>query len=150
MKQIRRLHFYLGTFFAPIIFFFAFSGALQTVGLHEGEKGGSYRPPAWIVTLAEIHKDQRLASPHKEHVHPAAEEEMESHDEHAQKPGDSDEHRESPSSLPLKCFILLLSFGLMSTAVMGIYMALQKRNNRRMTWAMLAGGVIMPIVLLYL
>jgi hypothetical protein len=38
----------------------------------------------------------------------------------------------------------------MVTAALGIYMALQSRNNRRITWFMLAGGVIVPIVLLFL
>lgn len=35
MKQIRRIHFYLGVFFAPIIIMFALSGALQTFRLQE-------------------------------------------------------------------------------------------------------------------
>ena len=38
----------------------------------------------------------------------------------------------------------------MATAALGVYMALQSRNNRRIAWIMLAGGVIVPIVLLFL
>ena len=61
MKQIRQLHLYLGTLFAPLIIFFAFTGAMQTFGWHQSLKNGSYNAPAWIVALSEIHKDQRMA-----------------------------------------------------------------------------------------
>jgi uncharacterized iron-regulated membrane protein len=58
MESMRRLHFYLGTFFAPSVIFFAFSGALQTFSLHESKEPGSHNPE-WIAKMAEIHKDQR-------------------------------------------------------------------------------------------
>jgi len=151
MKQIRQFHLYLGTFFAPAIFFFAFSGALQTFGLHESGKGSSYSPPAWIATMAEIHRDQRLEKPHKEHAHAVApKDDHDAHEEHAQNPALDDDHQEPRSSLPLKCFILLLSVGLMTAAGLGIYIALQSRNNRRITWVMLASGVMVPVALLFL
>jgi hypothetical protein len=63
MKQIRQLHLYLGTFFAPSILFFAFSGAFQVFNFHEEYQG---RPAIPIFAeLAEIHKDQRLPAPTK-------------------------------------------------------------------------------------
>ncbi len=46
LKQIRQLHLYLGTFFAPSIIFFALTGAIQLFGLHEGHPGEAYQPPA--------------------------------------------------------------------------------------------------------
>jgi len=150
MKQIRQFHLYLGTFFAPVIFFFAFSGALQTFGLHESEKDGSYNAPAWIATIAQIHRDQRLEGEHHSHEDAAPVENAPAHDEHPPGAAHGEEHKEAPSSLPLKCFVLLLAIGLMATAALGVYMALQSRNNRRIAWIMLAGGVIVPIVLLFL
>jgi len=57
MKQIRQLHLYMGTLFAPAILFFAFTGALQTFGLHEGARGSNSTPPAWIAQLAQVHKN---------------------------------------------------------------------------------------------
>ena len=54
MKTIRSLHFYLGIFFAPSIIFFAFSGALQSFGLHEGDNHAK-----WIEEMGEVHKNQR-------------------------------------------------------------------------------------------
>jgi hypothetical protein len=147
MKKIRQLHLYLGTLFAPAIFFFALSGALQTFGLHESEAGDTYEPPAWIVTMSEIHKDQRLAKPHHRHAPPSAEG---AKAEHAPELAPDEHQSEQPSSLPLKCFVLLLALGLMATAALGIYMAFQNRSNRRITGIMLVTGFVLPIALLYL
>lgn len=154
MKQIRQLHLYLGTFFAPAIFFFALSGALQTFSLHESEEGSTYSPPAWIVAMASIHKDQKLAKPHHhDHGAPAADAQKPAHeDDHAASApaAHEEEHEEGPSTLPLKIFVLLLAIGLMSTAALGIYMALQSRNNRRVTLVILVAGIVLPIVMLFL
>lgn len=63
MKQIRQLHLYLGTFFAPSIIFFALTGAFQTFNFHEEYQG---RPAIPVFEkLAEIHKDQRVPAPTK-------------------------------------------------------------------------------------
>src|SRR5258705_6838411 len=58
MKQIRQLHLYLGTFFAPSILFFAFSGAFQVFNFHEEYQGRPAIP--MFEKLADIHKDQRV------------------------------------------------------------------------------------------
>src|SRR3954464_5258966 len=71
MKTIRSLHYYLGVFFAPSIIFFAFSGALQTFSLHEGDNHAK-----WIEQMGEVHKNQRppawLKSPPQQPQTPAA------------------------------------------------------------------------------
>jgi len=117
MKQIRQLHLYLGTLFAPLIIFFAFSGALQTFGFHESTKDGSYRAPAWIAALAEIHKDQRIA--------------------HAGK-----------SSPALKWFVALMAAGLITTSILGIYMAFKFNRHPRIICTLIALGIIIPVVAL--
>jgi hypothetical protein len=58
LKYLRLVHLYTGVFIAPALLFFAFTGALQTFSLHETTRGSSYKPPAWAVMLAEIHKRQ--------------------------------------------------------------------------------------------
>ena len=63
LKAARLLHVYLGVFFAPAILFFALTGALQTFSLHEEARGSAYKPPVWIVRLAQLHKKQVLALP---------------------------------------------------------------------------------------
>jgi len=118
MKQIRQLHLYLGTLFAPLIIFFAFSGALQTFGFHEGKKGGSYAPPAWIVAMAQIHKNQRIG------------------------PG--------KSSLALKWFIAFMAAGLITTSILGIYMAFKFNRDPRIVCTLIALGIIIPVAALLL
>ncbi len=56
MRQLRRIHHYIGVFFKPAILLFALSGALQTFRLQE-EKGYGGTPQTWIVWMASVHKD---------------------------------------------------------------------------------------------
>ena len=120
MRRIRQIHFYLGVFFAPLIILFALSGAFQTFRLQESPKGSTYTPPAWIVKLADIHKDQRA-------VH----------------------EKGSPRSLPLQWFVVVMSVGLISTSILGIYMAF-KYIDKRLLFGLMILGLVMPVVLLYL
>jgi hypothetical protein len=101
MRRLRQIHNWLGAFFAPAILFFALSGALQTFSLHENKGGGPYKPPAWIVVLASVHKDQAL--PHPRRPRPprveaapavgaaAADADHEDHEDH-DKGGDEHDH----------------------------------------------------------
>src|SRR5688572_8477030 len=57
---MRRLHLYLGCFFAPLLLFFTVSGVCQTFVLHRGDKLGTYKPPKTIVRLSEPHMHQRM------------------------------------------------------------------------------------------
>jgi hypothetical protein len=63
LKFVRSVHLYLGVFLSPALLFFAFTGALQTFSLHETTAGSSYQPPAWAVTLAQLHKKQTTVVP---------------------------------------------------------------------------------------
>src|ERR1700712_273889 len=63
LRIIRLIHLYLGIFSAPALLFFAFTGALQTFSLHETTPGSSYKPPAWAVTLGQLHKKQTTIVP---------------------------------------------------------------------------------------
>lgn len=121
MKRIRQIHFYLGVFFAPIIILFALSGALQTFRLQESPKGSAYTPPSWIVKLADIHKDQRAAH----------------------EPG-------RQRSVPLQWFVVLMGVGLISTSLLGIYMAFKYNRDKRLVIGLIILGFIIPLVLLYL
>jgi hypothetical protein len=138
ISKTRQLHLYLGIFFAPSIIFFAFSGALQTFGLHESRPGSSYEPPAWIAKMSQIHKDQRLEGLKKRIPHPI------------DKPAF---HPEEKSAQPirfasLKWFVLIMSIGLITTTMLGIYMSFAYHRNRLMLWGLLFGGILFPIILL--
>lgn len=147
MQKIRRYHHYLGVFFAPAIFMFALSGALQTFRLQE-EKGYGGTPPGWIVWMASVHKDSRLPKPQAAHAE----------DHH-----DGDEARPAaaaprpmpapgpkPFTLPMKIFATLMAVGLMLSALLGVLIALNNRATRRVSIAMLAAGALLPLALLLL
>ncbi|HEX4321033.1 MAG TPA: PepSY domain-containing protein [Acidobacteriaceae bacterium] len=63
LKFLRKVHLYLGLFISPALLFFAFTGVLQTFSLHETTQGSSYKPPAWIASLAQLHKKQTTVVP---------------------------------------------------------------------------------------
>ena len=138
-QALRRYHLYIGMFLAPAIIFFALSGALQTFRLQE-EKGWGGTPPQWIVWLASVHKDDRLPQPKAEgsdeHAKPAA------------KPAPKVAQKPKPSALPFKIFAVLMSIGLILSAVLGIVIALNSRATRLVSTVMLAAGVVVPILLL--
>ncbi|HEV2914225.1 MAG TPA: hypothetical protein VGX92_13175 [Pyrinomonadaceae bacterium] len=122
MKWIRQLHFYLGVLFAPMIIFLAFSGALQTFRLQDSPKGGgTYTPPAWIVRLAEVHINQRTA----------------------RDPG-------ARPSVPLKWFMVVMALGLITTSILGLYMAFTYNYDKRLIVGLIILGFVIPVALLYL
>ena len=144
LKYLRLIHLYTGVFIAPALLFFAFTGALQTFSLHETTRGSSYKPPAWAVTLAQIHKKQTPIVPNKKTPPPdkAA----------ADKPSKSESNpSDAPTpkhnALPLKIFFLLVSIGLFLSTLSGIYMSYKYIRNRRLITALLLAGIILPIVL---
>jgi hypothetical protein len=118
MKKLRQLHLYLGALFAPVLIFFAISGAWQLFNLHHAAKDGSYVPPAAVVMLSDIHQDQHL-------------------------PGT---HGRSPT--PLRYFMLAASVGLVLTTILGIIMAFRYSRSKGPVWMCLLAGVIVPVAIL--
>ncbi|MBC7520297.1 MAG: hypothetical protein H7268_04285 [Sandarakinorhabdus sp.] len=145
MRKIRQFHFYTGVFFAPLIILFALSGALQTFRLQE-EKGWGGQPPAWIETMASIHKDSKLPrakAPEAEHdqAAPAV----------AAGPDAAKPVKPRPpgvNKLPMQIFLTAMSIGLMLSAFLGIAIAINNKTTRRLSIIMLAAGTILPIILL--
>jgi hypothetical protein len=143
MRTVRQWHNYLSIFFAPAILFFAFSGALQVLGLHEARGSATYHPPGWIVTLASIHKDQVLPDAHDEHEDHDA-------DAHAGPPPGAapHPHHEEEGLTPLKIFALALALGLIFTALLGITIALKNPTMRRTSLILLGAGALIPLMLI--
>ncbi len=148
LRRLRQVHRYVGLFFAPAILFFAFSGALQTFSLHENHGGGPYKPPAWIVAIASLHKDQVLPRPRP----PEAGVDAQHHgDKHGNGPPDAPRTpgTKRPSPLPLKIFVLSLAVGLIASTAIGVFIGLQNRTTRPGSLAALAFGVVLPVVLIW-
>jgi hypothetical protein len=158
LKYLRLVHLYTGVFIAPALLFFAFTGALQTFSLHETTRGSSYKPPAWAVMLAQIHKKQtpvvpvRKAPPQDKQADSAAPQRTQpstmSPPQTAEAPKPTGEVApKSHNPLPLKCFFLLVSIGLFVSTLSGLYMSYKYIRNRRLITVALFGGILLPVLL---
>jgi len=155
LKSIRLLHLYLGIFIAPSLLFFAFTGALQTFSLHETTRGSSYKPPAWAVTLAQIHKKQTPVVP----VRKLPPSDKFAADKAAPMPTPAPQQPNSPpkatdattprshNPLPLKIFFLLVAIGLFISTLTGLTMAYRFIRNRLLITAILFAGILIPVLL---
>ena len=63
MKTLLRIHRYLSCVLAPILLFFAVSGAWQVLDLHETRKDGSYVAPPLLQQLSRVHKAKGFEGP---------------------------------------------------------------------------------------
>jgi hypothetical protein len=156
LRYARLVHLYIGVFIAPALLFFAFTGALQTFSLHETTRGSSYKPPAWIVMLGQIHKKQtpvvparRLPPPENTTDKPVTDK---SQAATQPPPNAAPRTAETPppkahNTLPLKIFFLLVAIGLFTSTLSGLYMSYKYIRNRSLISAILLAGVIVPVLL---
>lgn len=175
LKFLRQSHLYIGIFIAPALLFFAFTGALQTLSLHEGSNGSSYKAPAWIATLAQIHKNQTdivRKRPKDAGPKPSASAPDEA-SKHHKSPGSADPSAGTTTAavaptpvpdptapqpslptdkwkmhLPMKIFFLLVSVGLFISTLTGIYMAYKYNRSKLVVTSLLAAGIVIPLILL--
>src|SRR5580704_10492472 len=62
LRLFRKIHLYFGLFISPALLFFALTEAVQTLSLHEAA-GSSYKPPAVLAELGQLHKKQTTVMP---------------------------------------------------------------------------------------
>ena len=157
---MRLLHLYIGMFIAPALLFFAFTGALQTFSLHETTRGSSYVPPQWAVVLGQIHKKQTSVVPNRRPAPPTAGPAVSGEPKGAATaarppaPVASPEARPTSAGrtrhpLPLKIFFLLVSLGLGTSVVTGIYMSYRYGRSPLVVTALLIAGTVIPLVLVF-
>jgi hypothetical protein len=146
LHYIRYTHLYLGVFISPALLFFAFTGALQTFSLHETTRGSSYKPPAWIATLAQIHKKQNVTVPVKKLQPPP----VQTAKPGADKPQPAASSPKPHNAMPLKLFFLLVSVGLFTSTISGIYMSYRYVRNKPLITFLLIAGAILPVILAFL
>ena len=148
-RSLRKFHHYIGVFFAPAILFFAFSGTLQTFGLHEARGWGGASPPGWIAWMGNVHKDQDpdhgKGGPAK-HVEAAHDRADSDHD--APKPAAKPQAAPPYATYALKLFVGLMGVGLVLSSLLGITIALTLPAMRRVSIVMLAAGSLLPLGLL--
>jgi hypothetical protein len=139
MMAVRQWHGYIGAFIAPSVLFFAFSGSLQLFSLHEAH--GGYKPPALIEQLGSIHKDQVLKGP------PGPADAADDHDH-------DHDHHAGPAEAPpswsvgaLKWLFLAVAVGLMTSTLLGLWLAFTYSRRRRLVLGLFAAGVLLPVLL---
>jgi hypothetical protein len=119
-RTLRRVHLYLGSLFAPVLLFFATSGAWQVYRVNDAKKDGSYRPPKIIKTLSSVHKNQTLTN------------------------------KEIHDRTGIKAFVFGAAALLIVTTLLGITMAYRITGSPLLVTVCLLAGIVVPIVLLYL
>ena len=166
LRVLRKLHLYLGVFTAPALLFFALTGALQTFSLHETTQGSSYKPPAWIASLAQLHKKQTTEVPVRRSRPDAARPDAprsgtlpnypeRSAEKATPSPAPQQSANQPPaanpapkSHLPMKIFFLFVAVGLFLSTLTGIYMAYRYSRSRLLITGLLLAGMILPLLLL--
>ena len=120
MKFIRRLHLYLGCFFAPLLLFYLATGWYQT--LHPDRRKNPGEADDWIARFRSVHVDQ---------IYPA-------------------ERANAYSPTLFRALIVIMSLALILTLVLGIILAFRSLRNRWPVWLSLGLGILVPVVLLWL
>lgn len=150
LKFVRQVHLYLGVFIAPALLFFAFTGALQSLNLHETTPGRTYKPAAWIVTLAQLHKKQTIILPVRK---PRPEASPKAETDRPTQPADPRPKPPAPeparpTHLPMKLFFVLVALGLASSTLSGIFMAYKYERSKFLLAGLLLAGIAVPLLLL--
>ena len=121
MKKLRRLHLYLGCFFAPLLLFYVGTGWYQTLNTNRnkslGEEGN------WVSSLTSVHVDQ---------VYP--------------KPDVPGEY----STGLFKVFVVAMSICLLVTIALGIYLAFRTNRRAWPVALALLFGALLPALFLWL
>lgn len=120
MKLLRRLHLYLGCFFAPLLLFYIATGWYQSVTLRRNKGLGEAED--WLSKVRSVHVDQ---------IYPA-------------------ESANGYSPLLFRTLIILMSIALIITIVLGIVLALRSVRRKSLVWLSLALGIATPILALWL
>jgi len=147
IRFVRSCHLYLGVFTAPMLLFLAVSGGLQTFGLHEASRGSSYAPPAWLASMAQLHKKQTLEVPVRR-PRPAAAAAEAAPVARAALHGAPAAPGARRNLLPMKIFFAAIALGLFMSVCSGLYMAWRFTRRPRLFGAVLLGGIAAPLLLL--
>ncbi len=167
LKLSRVIHLYLGVFMVPALLFFGITGGLQTFSLHETTRGSSYTPPAWLATLALLHKKQTTVAPVRRPRPPetaatiaaaaAATFPTRSPARGASaarpaaspaRPDERDGGRPKKNLLPMKIFFALVSISLCVSTLTGLYLAYRYSRKPMLVTGILVAGVVVPLLLL--
>ena len=122
MKFLRRLHLYLGCFFAPLLLFYVLTGWYQTVYHNRLKSPGDAE--TFLDHLRTVHVDQVYPTNH--------------------------EFRHPSSPWLFKILVVIMAISLVVTVFLGIVLAFRSLKNKGLVWLSLGLGILIPVVLLWL
>ncbi len=161
LHVFRLLHLYTGVFITPAVLFFALTGAAQTFGLHETNRDHpNYKPARWLVVLGELHKKQTAEVPVRHGPPPARPEASPRPHSSSEAAGPgihpavlSASPAPAPAThrhpLPLRVFFLIVAVGLFSSTLTGLTLTYKYMRNKPLITGLLAAGVVLPLVLIF-
>ena len=120
MKLLRRLHLFLGCFFAPLLLFYILTGLYQTLAIDR--RKGLGEAETWIDRMRSVHVDQ---------IYPA-------------------DSAMGYSPRLFQGLVVVMSVALVATVVLGLVLAFRTLRQRWPVWVSLGLGIVVPALLLWL
>ncbi len=120
MKLIRRIHLFLGCFFAPLLLFYVSTGWYQSVTLRRNKGVGE--ADDWPGRLRSVHVDQ---------IYPT-------------------ESANAYSPWLFRALVVTMAVALIVTIVLGVILAFRSIRQRWMVWLSLGLGLLVPVLFLWL
>ena len=120
MKLIRRIHLFLGCFFAPLLLFYVCTGWYQSVTLRRNKGVGE--ADDWPGRLRSVHVDQ---------IYPT-------------------ETANAYSPWLFRTLVVAMAIALIVTIVLGVILAFRSIRQRWLVWLSLGLGLLVPMLFLWL
>ena len=120
MKRLRRVHLYLGCFFAPLLLFYVATGWYQTV--HPDRRKGVTDSTDLVSRLSRVHVEQ---------YYPA-------------------ESASGYRTSLFRALVVLMAVALITTVVLGLILAFRTQRSKWPVWLSLALGIALPVIVLWL
>jgi len=122
MRTLRRVHLYLGCFFAPMLLFYILTGWYQTLNPNR------LKSPGEAETLV-----QKFRVVHTDQIYPT-------------------EHEFTKPSSPklYQALVVAMAAAATATIVLGIILAFQTLRNKWPVWISFGLGLLLPAILLWL
>ena len=120
MLKLRRLHLYLGVFFAPMLLFFIVTGWYQTA--YQDRRKSVFEASAVMDRLRAVHAEQTF---------PVA-------------------SANSYSTIGFRWLVYVMSGALIVTLLLGLVLAFRTMKHKWLVWLMLVLGLAIPALCLWL
>jgi len=120
MKLIRRIHLFLGCFFAPLLLFYVCTGWYQSVTLRRNKGVGEADD-----------LPSRLRSVHVDQIYPT-------------------ESANAYSPWLFRALVVMMAVALIATIVLGVILAFRSIRQRWLVWLSLGLGFLVPVLFLWL